>query len=145
MLKFSPTYPANSTQKVFPSVLSRLLDTPLHLIEPIIKQAMPLNKKGMYTFSGKALKESFSLLTSLRSREVLLEDISQERVIIYGSIERKMTLGTFVNDHPEGEYLIILENGYSVGLAEGILLANEALAGKAKSRLFRMYKLVPIL
>jgi hypothetical protein len=142
MLDFIGIYPDNSTQKVFPRVISHLLDTSPTKIEPIINSYMPLDRKGRYVFSSRAFKEAFPQLTSKGGREFILEDISHLRVIMYGNVERKMTLGTFVSNYPEGDYILILENGYTVGLSQGKILANQTVASRPKSRLFRIYKLI---
>lgn len=137
-------YPDNASQRVLPSVISHVLNIPLHKVDPIICDYMPLDKRGRYTFSGRAFKEAFPHIAKLRNRQVEIEDVSHLRGIKYGDVERKMTLGTFMTQHPEGIFILILENGYTVGLSQGRLLANTTIASRLKSRLFRMYKLVTI-
>lgn len=141
VMKMLQIYPDNATHKVLPSVISHVLDVPLHKVDPIICNYMPLDKRGRYVFSGRAFKEAFPHIAKLRNRQVEIEDVSHLRVIKYGDVERKMTLGTFMTQHPEGSFILILENGYTVGLSQGKLLANATIASRPKSRLFRIYRL----
>lgn len=141
-MKSVKIYPNNASQRVFPSVISHMLGVPLPKVDNIIQKHMPFCKRGRYVFTGKAFKEAFPHIAKLRDSKVELVDVSYLRVIRYGELERKMTLGTFITQHPEGDFIIMLENGFTVGLSDGTLQANDDIASRPKSRIFRMYKLV---
>jgi len=142
MLNHVNLYPEGSREGVFPVVLSKALERPKESIEPIIREFMPRDKKGLYTFSGKTFKASWRKLYSLTSRS--FEDISQECFTQYGpsSPRRKMTLGTFISKFAHGNYILMLENGFTLMVKEGVIHANQEIASRPKSRIFRAYKIV---
>jgi hypothetical protein len=142
MLNHVNLYPEGSREGILPAVLSKALGEPKEPIEKILLEHMPKDRKGLYTFSGKAFKGSWKELSSITGKS--FEDISSLCFTQYGpsAPRRKMTLGTFISKFAHGNYIIMLENGFTLMVKEGVIHANQEIASKPKSRIFRAYKII---
>jgi hypothetical protein len=140
MLNHVNLYPEGSREGIFPAVLAKALGEPKEPIEKILLRYMPKDKKGLYRFSGKAFRESWKELSSITGKS--FEDISQECFTQYGpsAPRRRMTLGTFISKFAHGSYVIMLENGFTLMVKEGVIHANQEVASRPKSRIFRAYR-----
>jgi hypothetical protein len=140
MLNHVNLYPEGSREGILPVVLSKALGESKNPIEKILLEYMPKDRKGLYTFSGRAFKESWEKLSSITGKS--FEDISQECFTQYGpsAPRRKMTLGTFIGKFAHGSYVIMLESGFTLMVKEGVIYANQEIASRPKSRIFKAYR-----
>jgi hypothetical protein len=142
MINHVVLYPSGYKQDVFPLVVSKALGIDINSIMDILLKYIPKDEKGIYKFSGKSFKESWRELGELSRKR--LEDISKLCFTQYSPSlpKRKMTLGTFLTKFNHGVFITMLDNGYTVLIENGILHANEGIALKPKSRVFKAYKVI---